>query len=109
MANLKASKKDIRKTIKRSEHNHYQRARLRTLAKKIQHQAEGGEIDLARATLIEYTTYLDRAGQKHLIHPRQADRKKGRMVKYLNRVASDVVIEPQESEQKATESSTEKK
>ena len=60
--------------------------------------AENGELDQARVTLNEYTVYLDRAGRKHLIHPKNADRKKSRMVKYLNKIKPDVEAAPEATE-----------
>ena len=88
MANLKASKKDIRKSAKRRELNRYQRARLRTFDKKVRKLAEEGQQDEARKAFQEFTIYLDRAGRRNLIHPKQADRRKSRIALLLNRMAT---------------------
>ncbi len=85
MANLSASKKDIRKTRKRNEQNSQARARLRTLDKKIRSLVAEGKVEDAQNTFKSYTQYLDRAGRKNLIHHRQADRRKSRMAALLNR------------------------
>ncbi|MCB1175786.1 MAG: 30S ribosomal protein S20 [Leptospiraceae bacterium] len=113
MANLKASKKDIRKTRKRNALNSYQRARLRTLAKKVRHFTEDGMHSEAVQSLAEYHSYLDKAGRRHLIHPGQASRHKSRMTLLVNRTfgqepidttAEAAVSEPVETETTAVES-----
>ncbi|HMU82665.1 MAG TPA: 30S ribosomal protein S20 [Leptospiraceae bacterium] len=85
MANLRASKKDIRKTRKRNEQNSQSRARLRTLDKKIRTLVAEGKTEDAATAFKSYTQFLARAGQKNLIHHRQADRRKSRMAALLNR------------------------
>lgn len=79
MANLKSSKKDIRRTIKRRERNSQQKARLRTYDKKVRKLVEEGNLDEARTVFQTYTSFLDRAGKTRLIHPGNADRKKSRI------------------------------
>ena len=78
MANIKSSKKDIRRIKKRNEQNVQKRSRLRTYYKKIQKLVAEGKLEEARKVFQTYSQFLDRAGRTHLIHPRQADRRKSR-------------------------------
>ncbi|MBX7059261.1 MAG: 30S ribosomal protein S20 [Leptospirales bacterium] len=89
MANIKSSKKDIRRIKRRHALNTSQRSRLRTLDKKIRRLAGEGLLDEARLALREYSGALDRAGRRNLIHPSQASRRKSRMQLFLNRSAAE--------------------
>lgn len=84
MANIKSSKKDIRRIERRHALNVQQRSRLRTLDKKIRRLVGEGAVDEAKSAFQEYSGYLDRAGRRHLIHPSQANRRKSRMQKLIN-------------------------
>lgn len=85
MANIKASEKDIRSSAKRKVQNAHDRARLRTFDKKVRALVLEGSIEDAQVVYKQLTRYLDRAGKKNLIHPRQADRKKSRVANLINR------------------------
>ncbi len=84
MANLKASKKDVRRIQKRRLRNIPQKTRLRTLGKSIYDLISKGDTEGARKFLDIYYRYLDRAGRKRLIPPRRAYRYKSRAAKFLN-------------------------
>jgi len=88
VANIKASKKDIRSSAKRKVQNAHDRARLRTFDKKVRALVEEGEIEEAQAAFRQLSTYLDRAGKKNLIHHRQADRRKGRVAQLIHKAAA---------------------
>ncbi|MBW7856802.1 MAG: 30S ribosomal protein S20 [Leptonema sp. (in: Bacteria)] len=85
MANLKSSAKDARRIEKRRALNRPQKTRLRTLQKKMIKLVSENKLTEARELFKSYTTYLDRAGRRNLIHKRQADRKKSRMALLLNK------------------------
>jgi len=87
VANLKSSKKDSRRTVRRRELNRPQKTRLRTLQKRIIKLVAENKLDEANATYRTFTTYVDRAGKRNLIHHRQADRKKSRLALFLNKAA----------------------
>ncbi len=87
MANLKASKKDIRRSKRRRLYNVPQISRMRTLYKKILRLAIEGNIEEARKVFSEYGRHLDRIGRKHIIHPSQAARRKSRVALLLNKVS----------------------
>ena len=87
MANIKSSKKDIRRIKRRRERNMAQKSRLRTYDKKIRTLIAEGEIEEAKEEFKLFSAYLDRAGKNNLIHHRQADRRKSRMALLLNKTA----------------------
>ncbi len=89
MANLKSSKKDVRRIKKRQANNIPQRSRLRNLGKKLRFLIGEGELEEAAKTLRLYYTYLDRAGCKHLIPKGRAQRYKSRGAKLLYQAQKD--------------------
>jgi len=52
---------------------------MRTAVKKVHTAIAAGDKDAASAALKEATSLIDRAGRKHLIHPRQASRRVSRL------------------------------
>jgi len=83
MANIKSSKKDIRRTKTRREANSQKKSRLRTFDKKIRLLVDEGEVKEAQDLFHTYSSLLDRAGKRNLIHSRQADRRKSRMASLI--------------------------
>jgi small subunit ribosomal protein S20 len=100
VANIKSSKKDVRRIKRRNALNVQQRSRLRTYDKKIRRLVGEGNLTEARSQFSVYSGLLDRAGRRHLIHASQADRRKSRMAQLLNRSgpaqteAPAAVVEP---------------
>jgi len=107
VANIKSSKKDVRRTKRRSEANSQKKSRLRTLDKKIRNLVAEGEISEAQNVFKSYSSYLDRAGKRNLIHQSQASRRKSRMAALLNSTGSvsepSETPEPTQSEEVSTE------
>lgn len=85
MANIKASIKSARQSIKRRAHNRYYRTTARTFVKKTRAQIEGGDLTTAEETIRQAIKALDKAAQKGLIHPNNAARRKSRLMKALNK------------------------
>jgi small subunit ribosomal protein S20 len=83
MANLRSSKKDIRRTEKRKIINAAQRSSLRTYAKNILKSIKEGDITSAQTLFNTYSSLVDKAAKKQLIHKNNASRKKSRMAKKL--------------------------
>lgn len=81
MANLKSSKKDIRRSAKRRATNLGTKSALKTYIKKVR-QAPTPE-DAQKALLL-VTKSLDKAAQKGIIHKNQAARRKSRAAKAAN-------------------------
>lgn len=74
MANLKSSKKDIRRIARRTERNTVQNSRLKTLRKKVI-----GDRPEADASV--YASALDRAVKSGVIHKNKANREKSKLAR----------------------------
>lgn len=81
MANLKSSKKDIRRNAKRRAVNLSVRTSLKTQVKKVKQAAEAGDASKAGEALKAAQKGLDKAAQRGIIHKKQADRRKSRAAK----------------------------
>jgi len=76
MANTKASKKDIRKSARRTERNRVVKTRLKTLRKNaLLADAPSAE------TVSEYASALDKAAKRGIIHPNRVNRQKAAMAR----------------------------
>lgn len=83
MANIKSSKKDIRRTAKRTLRNRSVRSAVKTHIVKFRRAAIEGEEtapELATAAI----SALDRAASKGILHKNNAARRKSRLQKRLN-------------------------
>ena len=74
MANLKSSKKDVRRTIRRTERNRAVKSRLKSLRKTV--VAEGSDENKAA-----YASMIDRACKAGVIHPNKAGREKSKIAR----------------------------
>lgn len=83
MANIQSAKKRIRQTEKRTAHNRMYTAAARTYVKKTRELIDDGKLDEAEATAVQAYKTLDKAARKHVIHPRNASRRKGRLMAAL--------------------------
>lgn len=83
MANIKSAKKRIRQTKKRTMHNRMYRNAARTYIKKTRALIATGNLDEAEAVANKAYSTLDKAGRKHIVHPRNAARRKGRLMAQL--------------------------
>ncbi len=68
MANLKSSKKDIRRIEKRTERNRSAKSALKTYVKKVRKAVEAGDSDSAQAAMVTAAKFLDKAAAKGIIH-----------------------------------------
>ena len=83
MANIQSAKKRIRQIEKRTAHNRVYRSSARTYIKKARALIESGQLDEAESAVNLAISTLDRAAKRHIIHPRNADRRKGRLMAKL--------------------------
>jgi small subunit ribosomal protein S20 len=79
MANLRSTKKDIRRSEKRRERNSQQKATIRTFAKNILKSIKAGKKEEANILFNNYASLVDKAAKKNIFHKKNADRKKSRM------------------------------
>lgn len=84
MANLKASKKDIRKSAKRREANAQKKSAIRTFAKNILKAVKNGNKEEASTLYRKYSALIDKAAKISLVHKNNANRHKSRMAKKIN-------------------------
>ena len=81
MANLKSSKKDIRRTRRRTARNQTSLSRIRTAVKSVR-SAKSKEA--ASTALLKAGSLLDRAAHAGLMHWRKAARQKSNLSKLVN-------------------------
>jgi small subunit ribosomal protein S20 len=83
LANTKSAKKRIRQTEKRTALNRVYRSSARTHVRKVRRLIAEGDLDGAQEVAREAYATLDKAARKHVIHPRNAARRKGRLMAAL--------------------------
>lgn len=83
MANIKSAKKRIRQIEKRTAQNRVYRSSARTYVKKTRQAIDEGDLDTAEANAKLAYKALDKAARKNIVHPRNAARRKGRLMKAL--------------------------
>ena len=83
MANHKSALKRIRQNEKLRLHNRSLRNRSRTLVRKAREGMESGDIEAARTATMTAIRELDKTASKGIIHPNNAARRKGRLMKQL--------------------------
>jgi small subunit ribosomal protein S20 len=88
MANIKSAMKRIRTSEKRRVRNAAVRSTIRTAVKGARAAIEGSQADQARETLHRAIQILDKAVTKGVIHGNAAARKKSRLTRQLNALAS---------------------
>jgi small subunit ribosomal protein S20 len=76
LANSKSATKRIRQNRRRQERNRQQRSRLRTAIKNVVTADDG---DAATEAFRQASALLDRFGNRRLIHPNKAARKKAQL------------------------------
>ena len=84
MANHKSALKRIRQNEKRCLHNRTYRNRARTLVKKARTSIADGSLEEAIAATRLAVKDLDQAASRGVIHPRNAARRKSRLMKHLH-------------------------
>ena len=80
MANLKSSKKDIRRTRRRTARNLDRKSGLESAVRAVR---TATTLEAARTALSAAFGALDRAAHKDLIHQRSASREKSRLAAYV--------------------------
>ncbi len=83
MANLPSAKKRIRQNAKRRMRNRVYRTRARTFVKYARFAIDSGDSDTAVDAVRKAVSELDRASSKGVIHPKNAARRKSRLMKRL--------------------------
>ncbi|NPU96526.1 MAG: 30S ribosomal protein S20 [Candidatus Omnitrophica bacterium] len=88
MPNHKSTEKSLRKSVKLRQRNVSAKSRIRTLIKKVRFSVEQKNLDASREMLRQAVSALDTAAKKHIIHPRNASRRKARLMRLVDRAAA---------------------
>ena len=88
MPNIKSAIKRVKVSDTKNLRNRIIKSRMRTAIKKYELALNAEDVEQARALLITASSAVDRAASKGTIHPNAANRKKARMAKSLNKLAS---------------------
>lgn len=84
MPNHIATAKRLKQDAKRHLRNITTKSRLRTLVKKVREAAQAKQTETAKTQLQEAISALDKAAKRHIIHPRNAARRKSRLMLLVN-------------------------
>ena len=79
MANLKSSKKDIKRSERKRVVNLGVRTELKTYVKRVRQAIESGDKEKIRSEVQAVQKKFDKAAQRGIIHKRQAARRKSRI------------------------------
>jgi len=79
MANLKSSKKDIKRSERKRVVNQSVRTGLKTHVKRVRAAIDEGDAAKTAAAVSAAQKQLDKAAQRGIIHKRQAARRKSRL------------------------------
>lgn len=83
MANLKSSKKDIRRIARRTVRNTARRAKMDMLFRKLKKASEKKDKKEAQALLTEYYKAVDKAAQRKVLEKNTAARRKSAAAKLV--------------------------
>jgi len=83
LANTASAKKRIRSSARRQERNRVFRASARTYIKRSRSLMAHGDLEGAELAALNACKTLDKAARKGIVHPRNAARRKGRLMKAL--------------------------
>jgi small subunit ribosomal protein S20 len=84
MANIKSSKKDLKRSAKARVRNTEVKSALKTYVKKTRVAAAAADPKAVEASLSAVIKALDKAVQRGVIHKNQAARRKSRIAKAAN-------------------------
>lgn len=87
MANHKSSIKRNRQTVVRTERNRAEKSRMKTIRKKAIAAIGAGDKDTAAKAASEFSSVVDKAAKRNLIHPNKAANLKSKTAKALAAIA----------------------
>lgn len=88
MANIKQQKKRIRRSIDQRERNLRYRSTIKTLFRRLEATAAGGDAEQIGTQARELEHLIDRAAAEGVIHANNAARKKSRVARIAQQVAT---------------------
>jgi small subunit ribosomal protein S20 len=87
MANHKSSIKRARQTIVRTERNRADKSRIKTLRKKTLAAVEAGDKEAATTASSAFSSAVDKASKRNMIHPNKAANLKSKTAKAIAGIA----------------------
>jgi small subunit ribosomal protein S20 len=83
MANTKSAIKAARKSVRLRDRNQGVKTRLKTLHKKLETAAKGGDATATKAAASAYASAMDKAVKSGVVHRNAAARAKAGVAKYV--------------------------
>lgn len=87
MANIKSAKKRILVNETKAARNKQIKSKVKTMIKKVDAAVAAGDKDLAKTSLVEAVSEIDKACSKGIYHKNTASRKVSRLSKAINNIA----------------------
>ena len=87
MANIKSAKKRILVNETKAARNKQIKSKVKTMIKKVDAAVAAGDKDLAKTSLVDAVTEIDKACSKGVYHKNTASRKVSRLSKAINNIA----------------------
>lgn len=87
MANIKSAKKRILVARKNADRNKAIRSRVKTYVKKVDAAIAAGDLEAAKAALVQATSEIDKAATKGIYHKNTSSRKISRLTQAVNKMA----------------------
>lgn len=87
MANTKSALKRVRQTEVRTERNRADKTRIKTLRKKALAAIAAGDQPAATAAASKFSSAVDKAAKRNLVHPNRAANLKSKTAKALATLA----------------------
>ncbi len=89
MANIKSSKKAIRKIAKLTARNKAEKTRLKTFSKKLQKAQSENDAVASKKIAIEFMSLIDKAGKHGVWHANKVNRMKSRLTPIIVAVPAE--------------------
>ncbi|MCB0392135.1 MAG: 30S ribosomal protein S20 [Bdellovibrionales bacterium] len=86
MANHKSAAKRARQTLRKNTRNHTTKKAIRTVEKKLKTAIENKSKEDSQKILLEFTSRIDRAAEKGILHKNNASRRVSRLAKKVNSI-----------------------
>ncbi|HWT27057.1 MAG TPA: 30S ribosomal protein S20 [Mobilitalea sp.] len=87
MANIKSAKKRILVNETKAARNKAIKSKVKTMMKKVDAAVTVGDKELAKTSLVEAVSEIDKASSKGIYHKNTAARKVSRLTKAINNIA----------------------
>ncbi len=87
MANIKSAKKRILVNETKAARNKQIKSKVKTMVKKVDAAVAAGDKALAKASLVEAVSEIDKACSKGVFHKNTAARRVSRLSKAINKLA----------------------